>query len=116
MVAGVMVARTGTVLMKSPTIDSAPVSSGGLPETAVPKTTSCWPVSQHNTCANAPCSTVLTVVRCARASSPSARVVSSGTRNDSATRRPSSNRSGGPTSVGVSKPANALRQAAFAAA
>ena len=58
---------------------------------------------------------MLTVVWCERASSPSARVVCSGTRNDSTPRRPSPNRSGGPTNVGVSKPANTSRQAAWAA-
>ena len=46
-VAAVMVARTGTVLINRPTIDSAPATSAGRPETAVPKATSCWPVSQH---------------------------------------------------------------------
>ncbi|CNK21608.1 Uncharacterised protein [Mycobacterium tuberculosis] len=40
-VAGLMFARTGTVLMNSPTIESAPANSAGLPETAVPKATSC---------------------------------------------------------------------------
>ena len=57
-----MVARTGTVLINSPTIDSAPATSVGRPETAAPKTTSRWPVSHISTCAKAPCSTVLTVV------------------------------------------------------
>ena len=58
---------------------SAPGTSAGRPETAAPKATSCWPVSQHNSCAQAACSTVLTVVWCERASSPTARVVCSGT-------------------------------------
>ncbi|CAM3224421.1 hypothetical protein MYSI104531_24565 [Mycobacterium simiae] len=40
-VAVVMVARTGTVLMSRPTIDSAPASSTGRPDTAVPNATSC---------------------------------------------------------------------------
>ena len=110
-----MLARTGTVLINRPTIDSAPATSAGRPETAAPKATSCWPVSQHSSCAQAPCSTVLTVVWRERASSPRARVVSSGTRNDATPRGPSPNRSGGPTSVGVSKPANTSRQAAWAA-
>ena len=61
-VAGVMVARTGTVLIIRPTIDSAPATSVGRPETAAPKTTSRRPVIDINTCAQAPCSTVLTVV------------------------------------------------------
>ena len=39
-VAGVICARTGTVLINSPTIESAPATSLGRPETAVPKTTS----------------------------------------------------------------------------
>ena len=46
-VAAVMCARTGTVLINRPTIESAPSTSVGRPETAVPKTTSCWPVSRH---------------------------------------------------------------------
>ena len=45
----------------------------------------------HSSCAKAPCSTVLTVVWRERASSPRARVVSSGTRNDATPRRPSPN-------------------------
>ena len=61
-VAAVMFARTGTVLINRPTIDSAPATSAGRPETAVPKATSWWPVSQHSSCAQAPCSTMLTVV------------------------------------------------------
>ena len=58
----VMVARTGTVLISRPTIVSAPAISVGRPETAVPKTTSCWPVNPISSCAHAACSTVLTVV------------------------------------------------------
>ena len=42
-------------------------------------------------------------------------MVSSGTRNEATPRRPSPNRSGGPTRVGVSKPASTSRQAAWAA-
>ena len=61
-VVGVMVARTGTVLINRPTIESAPTTSAGRPETTVPKATSCWPVSHISSCAKAPCSTVLTVV------------------------------------------------------
>ena len=61
-VAALVFARTGTVLINRPTIESAPATSAGLPETAVPKTTSCWPVSHISSCAKAPCSTVLTVV------------------------------------------------------
>ena len=102
-------------MINRPTIDSAPATSAGRPETAVPKATSCWPVSHISSCAQAACSTVLTVVWCERASSPRARVVSAGTRNDSTPRRPSPNRPGGPTRVGVSKPANTSRQAAWAA-
>ena len=92
-VAAVMVARTGTVLINRPTIDSAPATSAGRPETAVPKATSCWPVSHISSCAQAPCSTVLTVVWRERASSPRARVVCSGTRSDATPRCPSPNRS-----------------------
>ena len=94
---------------------SAPATSAGLPETAVPKATSCRPVSHISSCAQAACSTVLTVVWRERASSLSARVVCSGTRNDATPRRPSPNRPGGPTKVGVSKPANTSCQAARAA-
>ena len=57
LVAAVRVARTGTVLINSPTIDSAPARSAGRPETAVPNTTSCCPVSWHSSCAKAPCTT-----------------------------------------------------------
>ncbi len=56
-------------MINRPTIDSAPATSAGRPETAVPKATSCWPVSHISSCAQAPCSTVLTVVWCERASS-----------------------------------------------
>ena len=61
-VGGDVVARTGTVLMNRPTIESAPTTSAGRPETTEPKATSCWPVSDISSCAQAPCSTVLTVV------------------------------------------------------
>ena len=37
----VSVARTGTVLINRPTIESAPATSAGRPDTAVPKATSC---------------------------------------------------------------------------
>ena len=114
-VAAVMFARTGTVFINRPTIESAPATSAGLPETTAPNATSWWPVSQHNSCAQAPCSTVLTVVWHERASSLSARVVSADTQNDSTPRGPTSNPPGGPTSVGASKPANTSRQAARAA-
>ena len=40
-VAGVMLARTGTVLINRPTIESAPATSAALPETVTPKATSC---------------------------------------------------------------------------
>ena len=40
-VAGVMFARTGTVLINRPTIESAPTTSAGRPETVGPKATSC---------------------------------------------------------------------------
>ncbi len=61
-VAGVMAARTGTVLINRPTIESEPARSAGRPETAVPKATSCRPVSHINSCAQLACNTVLTVV------------------------------------------------------
>ena len=114
-VAAEMRARTGTVLINNPTIASAPATSGGLPETVVPKATSWRPVSTHSSCANAACNTMLTVVCCARANSPSARLVGSDTRCDTTPRRPSPTRPAGPTKVGVSKPASTLPQAAWAA-
>ncbi len=40
-----MLARTGTVLISRPIIESAPGRSTGRPDTAVPKTTSRCPVS-----------------------------------------------------------------------
>ncbi len=43
-VAGWRVARTGTVLISRPTMESAPGTSAGRPETVVPKATSCRPV------------------------------------------------------------------------
>jgi len=55
-------ARTGTVLISRPTIDSAPGTSVGRPETAVPKATSSWPVSHISSWAQPTCNTVLTVV------------------------------------------------------
>ena len=113
--AAVMVARTGTVLINSPTIESAPATSAGRPETAAPKTTSCWPVSEVSSCAKPACSTVLTVVWCERANSLRARVVCAATRCDATPRRPNPTRPAGPTRVGVSKPANTSPQAARAA-
>ncbi len=47
-VAEVRVARTGTVLINSPTIVSAPGTSAGRPETVVPKATSLRPVIAHS--------------------------------------------------------------------
>ena len=108
-VAGVMQARTGTVLISRPTIVSAPGMSVGRPETAVPKATSCWPVSRISSCAHAACSTMLTVVWHERASSSTACVVSADNRNDSAPRGPMRRAGpGGPTRVGVSKPVELL--------
>ena len=97
-------------------MDSDPAKSVGRPETAVPNTTSCWPVSHISNCAQAACSTVLTVVRHERASSPSRRLVSADTPNSATPRGPSPIRPDGPTSVGVSKPASTSRHAASAAA
>ena len=114
-VAAVMVARTGTVLINNPTIESAPATSVGRPDTVVPNTTSCWPVNWHNNCANPACNTVLTVVRCERANASRARVISAGIRHVSTPRGPSPTRSGGPTTVGVSTPANTSPQAVRAA-
>src|SRR5271156_7167881 len=98
--AGGTVARTGTVLISRPTIDSAPANSADRPETATPKATSWWPVSHISTCAQAACSTVLTVVWQLRASSLTAPVTSAGSRNDSVPRRPGLDRPLGATRVG----------------
>ncbi|CAG6933403.1 hypothetical protein PICSAR120_04298 [Mycobacterium avium subsp. paratuberculosis] len=114
-VAAVAWARTGTVLINSPTIDSAPGSSAGRPETAVPNATSCWPVSIISSCAQAACNTVLTVVRRRRASSLTALVVSAATRNEATPRRPGASAPRGATRVGVSKPSSTARHAARAA-
>src|ERR1700722_5421520 len=115
-VAALMLARTGTVLINNPTIESAPATSAGRPDTAVPNATSWRPVNQHNSCAQAACNTVLTVVWQERASSPKAADVSAGTLNDSTPRRPSRSRPGSPTRAGLSNPANTSAQAASAAA
>jgi hypothetical protein len=40
LVLGAIVARTGTVLMNRPTMESAPTTSSGLPATTAPKATS----------------------------------------------------------------------------
>ena len=105
-----MFARTGTVLISRPTIESAPATSAGRPETAVPNTTSCWPVSSISTCAHAACSTVLTVVwqrarQLARAPGWSPRAAGT-SRRPAAPARPGS---AGPTSVGVSNPSSTSR-------
>ena len=82
----------------------------------MPKATSCWPVSHISSCAQAACSTVLTVVWHDRASSPRARVVCCGHSKRRATpRRPSPNRRGGPTRSGCRTRSNTSRQAASAA-
>ena len=70
--------------------------------------------SQRAYARQAACKTVLTVVWQERASSLTARVVHSGTRNDSTPNGPRLNRSGGLTKVGVSKPASTSLQAARA--
>src|ERR1700728_4624807 len=114
-VAALMLARTGTVLISNPTIDSAPATSVGRPDTAVPNATSWRPVNQHSSCAQAACNTVLTVVWHDRANSPNATDVSAGTLNDSTPRRPSRSRPGSATSAGLSNPANTSAQAASAA-
>ena len=85
LVAGVRVARTGTVLIIRPTIASAPATSVGRPDTAVPNTTSECPVSWASTWAKAPWSTTLTVVCRARARSPTAWVIASGTSREVST-------------------------------
>src|ERR1700692_4992994 len=87
-VAAEMLARTGTVLINNPTIDSAPATSAARPATAVPKATSWRPVNQHNSCAQAACNTVLTVVWHDRANSPSAALVSAGPVKDGTSRTP----------------------------
>ncbi|SKV74201.1 Uncharacterised protein [Mycobacteroides abscessus subsp. massiliense] len=115
-VRAVMSARTGTVLISKPTIDSAPATSIGRPDTTVPKATSCWPVNAVSSSAQAPCSTVLTVVCCDRANSPTARVVYAGTRYIRIPRCPGTDFCDGATRVGVWKPDSASPHAACAAA
>ncbi|SKV48663.1 Uncharacterised protein [Mycobacteroides abscessus subsp. abscessus] len=114
-VAAPIVARTGTVLISKPTIDSAPSTSAGRPETVVPNATSPCPHNELSSNAHAPCNTTLTVVCCERASFVNARVVRRGTRNRSTLRRPNCSFCGGPRSVGASNPAIALRHACWAA-
>ena len=52
-VAAARFARTGTVLINRPTIESTPATSAGRPETTAPKATSRWPVSHISSCAQA---------------------------------------------------------------
>ena len=108
---GETLTRCGTVLINSPTIESAPAKSLGRPATTSPKTISDWPVMDISSCDQAACSTVLTVVWCERASALSASVVAGETRSEATLRGPGPNRSRGPTKVGVSNPANASRHA-----
>ncbi|CAM3441792.1 hypothetical protein MYIN104542_30055 [Mycobacterium intermedium] len=56
------VARTGTVLINNPTIDSERASSVGRVEIVVPNTTSRRPVTPISNCAKPACSTVFSVV------------------------------------------------------
>ncbi|SKT90147.1 Uncharacterised protein [Mycobacteroides abscessus subsp. abscessus] len=100
-VAALILARTGTVLISRPTIDSAPGTSAGRPETTEPKTTSCCPVSEVSSSAHAPCNTVLTVVCCARANSPNAPASRPDNWCVRTPRRPNPDFCGGPTRVGV---------------
>ncbi|SOK27434.1 hypothetical protein MSIMFB_05691 [Mycobacterium simulans] len=108
MVVAVRVARTGTVFMKRPTIDSTPANSAGRPATVIPNTTSCWPVNQFSRHAQPACRTVLTVVLWARAIRVSASVVASDKKNDLMSLLVRSNGSGGPTRVGAVKPDRSL--------
>ena len=110
-VSGEMLTRCGTVLINSPTIESAPANSAGRPATTTPKVISDWPAMDTSSCDQAACSTVLTVVWSARARSFSASVVAVETRSEATLRGPSPNRSRGPTKVGVSNPASASRHA-----
>ncbi|SKU82625.1 Uncharacterised protein [Mycobacteroides abscessus subsp. abscessus] len=114
-VAAPIVARTGTVLISKPTIDSAPSTSAGRPETVVPNATSPCPHNELSSNAHAPCNTTLTVVCRERANSPTFLVISSGSWNDSTPRCPGPSGVDGPTSVGASNPAIALRHACWAA-
>ncbi|GAA1691891.1 hypothetical protein GCM10009680_34170 [Streptomyces yatensis] len=63
------VRRVGTVVMNSPFIVSTPGSSGGRPDTVVPKTTSSRPDCRASSSAQAPCTTVFRVSPSPRASS-----------------------------------------------
>ena len=49
--AAVTLARTGTVVISRPTIESTPATSAGRPETTAPKATSRCPVSHISSCA-----------------------------------------------------------------
>ena len=103
-------------MINRPTIDSAPATSAGRPDTAVPKATSCWPVSQHQQLR--PRSLQHGVdggVARPRQLAQGRAWSRADTVNDSTPRWPSSSRPGGPTRVGVSKPANTSRHAAWAA-
>ena len=66
--------RSGSVLMNSPTIRSAPASSAGRPATVTPNTTSSRPVSRPSSTPNAVCISVFSVSACSRAEPASERV------------------------------------------
>ncbi|SON64082.1 hypothetical protein MSIMFI_05614 [Mycobacterium simulans] len=106
-----MLARTATVLINKPTIDSTPVRSGGRSATTAPNTTSCWPVSQFSARAHAACSTVLIVVWWARAMAVKASVVIADSAKHLTSLLDMPSGSGGPTKVGASTSANTARQA-----
>ena len=111
-----MFARTGTVLINRPTIDSAPASSAGRPETVVPKATSCWPVSQHQQLREGALQHGVDggVVR-ARQLAKGPRGLAQAPETMPRLAAPAPTDPADPTSVGVSKPANTSRQAARAA-
>ena len=114
--------RIGTVLMNRPIIVSTPASSGGLPETVTPKTTSLVSVSRDNTSAQAICIRVLTVTPRDRVPSTSRSVASEGSRSSvvrgkpPAARRPRRPSRAKPTAGwGPSRPARCRRQTCWLA-
>ena len=91
-------ARTGRLLMNSPTICSTPGKSGGRPDTTAPKSTSGLPLYLLSSTLQTPCTTALTVNRHSRAIARTRAAVP----GSNATRRSAYGSCPGGTSVGVS--------------
>ena len=105
--------------MNRPIMVSTPVSSGGLPDTVTPKTTSWVSVSRDNTSAHAICIRVLTVTPRDRVSSTSRAVASAGIRSSvvrgSPVRWSSAEPSEADSRVGPGRPARCRRQTCWPA-